>query len=112
MQHDGLRQRGTEGVAKRGVGGQDAVVGSGSSNSPSFAATFQRTMWAVVFLSAATYGLYDVEFVNVLLADQRVDRPALNLGVAICSAILACAAYLDVYRGEIMGERIDYEHCR
>jgi hypothetical protein len=47
---------------------------SGPGETVSFAADVQRKMWAMLFLGSATYGLWDVDFVETLLSHPRIDR--------------------------------------
>jgi hypothetical protein len=58
-------------IAKRSSAADDAASAEEPVN---FTANLQRQMWALLFLGSATYGLYDIDFVEIILSHQKIDR--------------------------------------
>lgn len=69
-------------------------------------------VWPCIFLGVATMGLYEADFVHEVLHSPLVNRSFLNLGVGFASLVMGVAAYIEVYRSLIRGEKVSYATAR
>lgn len=65
-------------------------------------------IWSLAFLGVASLGLYEAEFVPELLQAPHARREFVHLGVLFASLLGLFGAYIEVYRGMILGERVHY----
>lgn len=69
-------------------------------------------VWPAVFLTVASLGLHEADFLGLVLRSPLANRPAVHLALALSSVVVLLGAYIEVYRSMICGERVSYETAR
>ncbi|OWZ00479.1 putative membrane protein [Phytophthora megakarya] len=69
-------------------------------------------IWAVAFLTVASFGLYEAHFVSDLLHAPHANRTFVHLGIFFGTLLGLFGCYIEVYRSMILGEQVHYESAK
>ncbi|KAL4163912.1 hypothetical protein KRP22_004539 [Phytophthora ramorum] len=69
-------------------------------------------IWSLTFLTVASLGLYEADFVPQLLHASHAHRSFVHLGILFGTLLGVFGTYIEVYRSMILGENVHYESAK
>uniref|UniRef100_M4BMW0 Transmembrane protein 107 n=1 Tax=Hyaloperonospora arabidopsidis (strain Emoy2) TaxID=559515 RepID=M4BMW0_HYAAE len=69
-------------------------------------------LWSLVFLTVASLGLYEAQFVSEIVHAPHANRNFVHLGILFGTLLAVFGGYIEVYRSVLLGEHVKYESVK
>ena len=69
-------------------------------------------LWSLVFLTVASLGLYEAQFVSEIVHAPHANRNFVHLGILFGTLLAVFGGYIEVYRSVFLGEHVKYESVK